>query len=92
METLHVLVQVVDAEGIPVMLSDDEITCTVEGPAKLLGLEAGNNRDMGDYTDNVQRAYHGHLLAYIQTTGEKGTVKISFTAPWLKAAELTINN
>jgi len=80
----QIVIQVVDEKGIPVMLSDDEITCTIEGPAKLLGLEASNNSDMGDYTDNVQRAYHGRLLTYIQTTGQAGTVNVKFTSPWLK--------
>jgi hypothetical protein len=84
-------IQVTDENGVPVMLSDDEITCTIEGPAKLLGLESGNNKDMGNYTDKVQRAYHGRLLAYVQTTGEVGKVKVSFTAPWLKPAEIIID-
>lgn len=84
-------IQVTDDTGVPVMLSDDEISCTVEGPAKLLGLESGNNKDMSNYTDNVQRAYHGRLLAYIQTNGAAGKVKVSFTAPWLKPAEVIID-
>lgn len=86
----QITVQVVDENGVPVMLSDDEITCTIEGPARLLGLEASNNSDMGDYTDNVQRTYHGRLLAYIQTTGQAGTVNLKFTSPWLKDGKLTI--
>jgi hypothetical protein len=44
----QVVVQITDENGIPVMLSDDEVTCQVEGPAKLLGLEASNNKDMSD--------------------------------------------
>jgi beta-galactosidase len=87
----HIVVQVVDENGLPVLLSDDEITCTIEGPAELLGLEASNNSDMGDYSDNVQRAYHGRLLAYIQSTGEAtGTVKVKFTAPWLKESTVEL--
>lgn len=86
----QVVVQVVDDKGIPVMLSDDEITCQVAGPGRLLGLEAGNNSDMGDYTDNIQRAFHGRLLAYVQATGETGTIRLRFSAPWLKSVETTI--
>ncbi|MPM21881.1 hypothetical protein SDC9_68331 [bioreactor metagenome] len=36
----QIVVQVVDEDGVPVMLSDDEVTCRITGPAKLLGLEA----------------------------------------------------
>lgn len=87
----QVVIQVVDENGIPVRISDNEVTCEIAGPAKLLGLEAGNNEDMGDYTDNKQRVYHGHLLAYIQATGKAGQAHIRFTSPWLKGTELTID-
>ncbi|HEY3390100.1 MAG TPA: DUF4982 domain-containing protein, partial [Prolixibacteraceae bacterium] len=87
----HVVLQVVDEKGVPVMISDDEVTCKIDGPAILLGLEASNNADMGDYTDNVQRVYHGRLLAYIQSTGIQGKVNLTFTAPWLKETKITIN-
>jgi hypothetical protein len=80
----QIIVQIVDENGIPVMLSDDEITCKIEGPARLLGLESSNNSDMGNYRDNVQRTFHGRTLAYIQTTGEAGDLSVTFIAPWLK--------
>lgn len=86
----QIVVQVVDENGIPVMLSDNEVTCRIIGPAKLLGLEASNNEDMSDYTDNKHRVFHGHILAYIQSTGEQGEIKVQFTSPWLKSVEETI--
>lgn len=87
----QIYVQVVDEDGIPVMLSDNEITCEIEGPATLLGLEASNNQDMSDYTDNVHRVYHGKILSYIQATGKSGQVKVRFSSPWLKTVETTID-
>lgn len=86
----QITIQVLDDKGIPVMFSDDEITCTIEGPAKLLGLEASNNSDISDYTDNVQRVYHGRLLAYVQATGMEGIVTVKFTSPWLKSTIVTL--
>jgi beta-galactosidase/beta-glucuronidase len=87
----QVTLQVVDEHGVPVMLSDDEITCRVAGGLKLLGMEASNNADMGDYTDNAQRAFHGKLLAYLQATGsEESVAEVEFSAPWLKKATLSI--
>jgi hypothetical protein len=86
----HITIQVVDKNGVPVKISDEEITCTVEGPVKLLGLESGNNSDMTSYTDNVQRVYQGKILAYIQSSGEVGDVKIKFSSPWLPDAEVVI--
>ncbi|MDR7370129.1 sugar-binding domain-containing protein [Flavobacterium aquidurense] len=86
-----IMVQVKDQNGFPVMLSDNEVTCTISGPGTLLGLEAGNNSDMTDYTDNIQRVFHGHIAAYIQSTGESSEpIKVTFSSQWLKPVEVTV--
>ncbi|WP_437920390.1 sugar-binding domain-containing protein [Sphingobacterium sp. LRF_L2] len=83
--------QIVDEKGVPVLLSEDEITCDISGNARLLGMEAGNNADMGDYTDNKQRVYHGKMIVYIQVEGNAGEeVVVRFTAPWLKSTTAAI--
>lgn len=86
----QIVLQIVDENGVPVMVSDNEVTCHIAGPAKLLGLEASNNEDMSDYTDNKHRVYHGRILAYIQAMGKEGEVKVRFSAPWLKEEILKI--
>ena len=57
--------------------ADNNITCTVDGPACLLGLEGADNTDTGDYRDNRQRVYNGRLLAYIRTTGDAGEINVT---------------
>ncbi len=86
----HLTVEVVDENGAVVKLADNNITCHVEGPAYLLGLEGSDNRDMSDYTDNNHRVYHGRLLAYIKANGTEGTVKVKFSSPLLKGAEVEL--
>lgn len=88
--TAHVTIEVVDEQGTIVKLGDSEVTCEVEGPARLLGLEGSNNSDMSDYTDNRHRAYHGRLLAYVQTTGKKGEIRVKLTSPLLKGTEVVL--
>ena len=88
--TAHIEIEVVDEKGLPVKLADNEITCRVEGPARLLGLENGANNDMSEHRDNRQRVHMGRLLAYIQTTGEPGDIRITFTSPLLQKAEVVI--
>lgn len=89
-QVAHVTVQVVDENGIPVMLSDNEITCRIVGDGKLLGLEASNNEDMSDYNDNKHRVFHGRIMAYIKPVKEEGNIRIKFTSPWLESAETEI--
>ena len=88
--TAHVTIEVVDEQGTIVKLGDNDVTCQIEGPARLLGLEGSNNGDMSDYTDNHHRAFHGRLLAYIRTTGEKGEIRVKLTSPLLKGAEVVL--
>jgi beta-galactosidase len=86
----QVEIQIVDENGKPVFLSSNEITCRTEGPVKLLGLEAANPTDTGDYKTNRLRVYQGKMIAYIQSTGEKGTGMVTFTSPWLEGASVEI--
>ncbi|MDR2413719.1 MAG: DUF4982 domain-containing protein [Odoribacteraceae bacterium] len=85
-----VTLQVVDEQGIPVFLADNEVSCFIEGPARLLGLENSNNQDMSNQRDNLHRLYLGRLIAYVQATGT-GKAKMTFSSPWLQSAEITID-
>ena len=88
--TAHLTVGVVEEQGVPVKLGDSEITCTIDGPAELLGLEGSDNTDMSDYTDNRHRAYRGRLLAYVRTTGETGDIRVRFSSPLLRGTEVVL--
>jgi len=46
---------------------------------------------MSDYADNRHRAYHGRLLAYIESTGKEEPVTISFSTPLLKGTQIILN-
>lgn len=90
-EVAHVTVEVLDDNGTVVKLSDNEITCEIEGPAKLLGMESSSNTDMSDWTDNRHRAYHGRLLSYVTAAPGTGEVVIRFTSPLLEPAEIRLS-
>ncbi len=83
-------VQLLDEAGIPAILADNMLTCTVEGPGKLLGLEAGDNTDMGNYRDNTQRVFKGRMIAYVEAING-GDFTVTFSSPWLKTASVTIH-
>jgi hypothetical protein len=85
----HLTIEVVDEDGLRVRISDNEVTCTVSGPARLLGLESANSRDAGNHTDNVERVHNGQITAYIEEEEDgEGKALISFTSPWLKGIEI----
>jgi hypothetical protein len=45
---------------------------------------------MSDYTDNVQNAYQGTLVAYIRSTAGSEPVKLTFTSPELQGVEMVL--
>lgn len=85
----HLLIEVVDDNGNVVRLADNNITCRIEGPARLLGLEGSDNTDMGNYRDNQQRVHNGRLLAYIANQSRSGKVTIHLSSPLLKGCEVS---
>ena len=87
---IQVAVEVLDENGNLVKLADNNVTCTVQGPAVLLGLESGNNTDMSSVLGMSRRVYNGRLLAYVRSTGMPGEIKVNFSSPLLKGAEVKI--
>lgn len=87
----QITVEITDSNGVPVILADDEVTCTVSGPLKLLGLESASNTDMTNLRDNIQRVYNGRMIAYLKSTGGTGKAEVLFTAPWLKSARVILS-
>jgi hypothetical protein len=83
-------VEIVDKHGNPVSLAENHITCTITGPARLLGMESGNNFDTSDPTDNVHNAYRGHIKIYIAAEEGTGSVKIEISSSKLKSSHLML--
>lgn len=86
----HVLVEIVDENGVTVPFGDNEIRCVVEGNGKLLGLEGSNNTDMTNYNDNIHRAFRGRLLAFVEASDDEGEITVKFSSPLLKSGEIKI--
>jgi beta-galactosidase/beta-glucuronidase len=86
----QVELQITDKNGIPVFNADNEVTVSITGAAKLLGLESGSTTSHENYQANIRKALNGRLLAYIQTAGKPGIVTVQFSAPGLKSTSITL--
>ncbi|QKG55364.1 glycoside hydrolase family 2 protein [Hymenobacter sp. BRD128] len=81
--------QVVDQAGNLVTDATNEISVTLTGPARLLGIESGDIASHEPYAAPRHKAYQGRLLLYVQATGP-GAIRVALAAPGLtsQAAEL----
>ncbi len=92
-QVAHILVEVVDEQGIVVKLADNDIRYTVEGNgARVIGIENGNNNDMSDPQARHRRAHMGRVLTYVQATETPEPTTISFFSPLLKSTSITLNS
>jgi beta-galactosidase len=81
-------VRIVDKNGNPVVAAINEVTVTVTGPAKVLGLESGDPASHENYQAPKRLAYHGQLLVYVQT---QGPVTVTLQAPGLTSKTLALD-
>jgi beta-galactosidase len=89
-DVAHVEVEVVDANGVVVPAADDLVRFTVEGPARLLAVGNGSPADHSSYQAGERRAFHGLLLAMIQSTDQTGRVRVTARAQGLEAVSTAI--
>ena len=89
-QVIQIEITVVDAAGNRVKMADNEVTCTVTGPARLLGIENSDMRDTTPAAASTKRAAGGRLLAYVERTEGNDPIRITATAPGLKTTEMTV--
>jgi hypothetical protein len=87
----HIFVTLCDEAGNTVYTANNEITCEITGPARLLGMEDSNPANIEDYKDNKQHAFHGKLLIYLQSLDKLGPVTIKLSSPGLTDAVVELN-
>lgn len=85
----HITIDVTDATGITVPAAANEVTISIDGPGKLIGLESGDLTSHEDYKASKRKVYKGKLLAYIQGV-KLGLVKITISSPGLKSSTIEI--
>jgi beta-galactosidase len=88
----HFEIELQDKNGNVVYDAANEITVDIEGPAKLLGLESGDLASHEDYKANKRKVYNGKLLAYIQSTGKPGDVKVRLSSPGLPPVTIAVTS
>ena len=90
-ELANVFVTLFDKSGNTVYSADNEITCEVTGPVRILGMEDSNPRNIENYKDNKQHAYHGKLLIYLQSLDKPGKAVIKLSSPGLKGTTIELD-
>jgi hypothetical protein len=86
----YIEVMITDEDGVRDFETEGIITCTVNGPVRLLGMEDANSRNVEPYKDNKQSTFQGKVLLYIQSLDQLGKATVKVTSPGLKDASVEL--
>ena len=85
-------VEVQDANGRTVPITDDLVTFKVTGPGKLVGVGNGDPTDQSPDKGTSRKAFSGYCMALIQTEKTPGTITVEATSPRLTDATATVSS
>jgi len=85
----HITVSIVDSQGRVVPTANDEITFSVKGTGRILGVDNGQPDSHEPYQAATRRAFNGLALVLLQSS-RVGTMTLSASGTSLAPAEITI--
>jgi beta-galactosidase len=83
-------VEVQDAEGRVVPVTENEVTFRVTGAGKLLGVGNGDPTSHESDLGPARKAFSGLCMAVVQSGKAAGSVTVEATSPGLAAASVTV--
>jgi beta-galactosidase len=89
-DVAHLVVEVRDDQGRIVPAAANEVTFTLEGEGKLIGVDNGDPSSHEDFKAAHRRAFNGLCLAIVQSTGTSGALRVTATSPGLAPASVSL--
>lgn len=89
-DVAHLVVQLVDDAGVPVITEDREIRFELEGDARFLGVDNGAPDNVQDFQSDRIVTDKGRCLLIVQSNLNPGPVKITAHAEGLPSQEVDI--
>ncbi len=79
-------VEVQDAQGRTVPITDNVVSFRVTGPARLIGVGNGDPTDQSPDKGTSRKAFSGYCMALVQTSKTAGTITLEATSAGLTSA------
>jgi beta-galactosidase/beta-glucuronidase len=89
-DVAHLVVQLIDENGIPVKHKDAKITFDVEGDARILGVDTGADTNVQDFQANSIVTARGRCLLIIQSNRNSGKVTVKANSEGFKTESVSI--
>jgi beta-galactosidase len=89
-DVAYVRALVVDKDGVEVPDADALLTFSVNGPAKILTTDNGDNADHSGFDRPDRHAYEGEAIAILRATANSGQATITVTGESLRSASIEV--
>ncbi len=86
------VVEVQDAQGRVVPITENPVTFKVTGPGEVIGIGNGDPTNHEPDPGSTRKAFAGLCMAIVQSTKTAGSLKVEATSPGLTAATATITS
>lgn len=86
----YIAAEILDKDGNPCPLADNEITFSVSGAGLNAGVDNGSPISLERFKADRRKAFNGKALLIVQNNGDPGTVTIGASSPGLDPAGATI--
>ena len=83
-------VEVQDAQGRVLPITDNEVTFSVSGKGRLIGTGNGDPTNQEPDKGPARKAFCGLCMALVQSNKADGKITVEAASPWLAAASVTI--
>lgn len=90
-DVAHIIVQLVDENGIATKTENTKVEFEIKGDAKMLGVDNGAPENLNDFQSNSVPTDQGRCLMILQSTKKAGNVTVIARAEGFKEQEITIN-
>lgn len=91
-DLIFIEISAIDENGNPVENANNRVQVSVEGPARLIGLDNGDSTDYEAYKGTNRKLFSGKLLAVIASNLEPGEIIVKATSTSLQSSELILTS
>ena len=85
-------VVVTDADGNLCPTAQNEIHFSVEGVARIEGVDNGSPISLEPFKADKRKAFNGKCMVVLRSNGEAGNVRLRATSDDMESGETTINS
>jgi len=86
-EVIQVEISLRDAAGL-LVTSDIELTYTLEGDGKIMGIDNGRPDDLAPYYSHTRETFNGQAIVYIRPGTDTGVLRVSGPSGMVASTEL----